>query len=569
MKKYLSIMSGKTKVKCMLSIVLAFVSAFLASIWPVKLGELYTEISNGSMDTIIKGAMAIIYFGLIFFLAECTTIIRRVFLDCTIASHEAEIREYSIGKLLRMPIAYYSGCLSGEKTSQLNQGVTGYSQLIKILCNDVVATISTAICTIIQVFFNAPGVIVAIMFTYLILTIMISVFQIHSQNGIRESIIEQKNALDGQICQSINNLEWIRSINAEEYEKKRLYPSILNISRTEKKHHRYMGFYDCLKQVCKVTFQVILLATSIWLISNGEMSAGSVITVCLLFQQLIQPIEEVYRFIDETASSVIKAKALLEVTQSSCDAVFNIGSSGEDCRNNEILLENVVVTNPEKNKSLAWYEKTIISGRKITALQGPNGSGKTSLVRCLNRYYPHRQGKIMLFGRPQESYDQKELTDLLYYTPQTSFFIAGTVRENLVYGLTRTIDDEELITALENVHLTGTGHTDTVIHTNPKEALDYMLGEKADELSGGMKQRLSLARAFLRHPKVFIFDEITANLDRKAVDFLLFNIETYANDIGAGIVYISHDQQVIDRCDEVIVLKNKIRKCVKKRKEVA
>ena len=330
-----------------------------------------------------------------------------------------------------------------------------------------------------------------------------------------------------------------------------------------------MGFYDCLKQVCKVTFQVILLAASIWLISNGEMSAGSVITVCLLFQQLIQPIEEVYRFIDETASSVIKAKALLEVAQSSCDAVFNIGSSGEDCRNNEILLENVVVTNPEKNKSLAWYEKTIIPGRKITALQGPNGSGKTSLVRCLNRYYLHRQGKIMLFGRPQESYDQKELTDLLYYTPQTSFFIAGTVRENLVYGLTRTIDDEELIKALENVHLTGTGHTDTVIHTNPKEALDYMIGEKADELSGGMKQRLSLARAFLRHPKVFIFDEITANLDRKAVDFLLFNIETYANDIGAGIVYISHDQQVIDRCDEVIVLKNKIRKCVRKRKEVA
>lgn len=569
MKKYLSIMSGKTKIKCMLSIVLALVSAFLASIWPVKLGELYTEISNGSMDTIIKGAVAIIYFGLIFFLAECTTIIRRVFLDCTIVSHEAETREYSIGKLLRMPIAYYSGCLSGEKTSQLNQGVTGYSQLIKILCNDVVATILTAICTIIQVFFNAPGVIVAIMFTYLILTIMISVFQIHSQNGIRESIIEQKNALDGQICQSINNLEWIRSINAEEYEKKRLCPSILNISRTEKKHHKYMGFYDCLKQVCKVTFQVILLAASIWLISNGEMSAGSVISVCLLFQQLIQPIEEVYRFIDETASSVIKAKALLEVAQSSCDAVFNIGSSGEDCRNNEILLENVVVTNPEKNKSLAWYEKTIIPGRKITALQGPNGSGKTSLVRCLNRYYPHRQGKIMLFGRPQESYDQKELTDLLYYTPQTSFFIAGTVRENLVYGLTRTIDDEELIKALENVHLTGTGHTDTVIHTNPKEALDYMIGEKADELSGGMKQRLSLARAFLRHPKVFIFDEITANLDRKAVDFLLFNIETYANDIGAGIVYISHDQQVIDRCDEVIVLKNKIRKCVRKRKEVA
>ena len=61
--------------------------------------------------------------------------------------------------------------------------------------------------------------------------------QIKSQNGIRENIVNQKNALDGQICQSITNLEMIRSMNAEEYEKKRLFPSIVNICHTEKKHH--------------------------------------------------------------------------------------------------------------------------------------------------------------------------------------------------------------------------------------------------------------------------------------------------------------------------------------------
>ena len=560
MKKYLSIMSNKTKLKCVGVIVLAFVSSLLASVWPVRLGELYTSISNGTVSTVAQGALAVVTFGLIYLAAECITIVRRVVLDCIIASHESEIREYSIEKLLKMPVSYYSGCLSGEKTAQLNQGVAGFSQLIKIMCNDVFATVLTAICTLVQVFLNAPGIMVGIMLLYLVLTIVISAFQIRSQNGIRESIVGQKNALDGQICQSISNLELIRGMNAEEYEKKRLIPSILNISRTEKRHHRYMGSFDCLKQFCKILFQVVLLVASILLISNGQMSAGSVITVCLLFQQLVKPIDEVYRFMDETASSVIKAKVLLEVAASPSDEVFDIHSSDEDANGNEIRVEDVVVTNPEKDMSLAWYEDIVIPSGKIIALQGPNGCGKSSLVRCLNRYYPHTQGKITLFGKEQGLFSQKQLTDMLYYTPQSSFFIAGTIRENLLYGVEREVSDEELVTALKNVHLVGTGHNDTVIRTDPREALDCMIGEKADELSGGMKQRLSLARAFLRTPRVYVFDEITANLDKDATNYVLTNIESHAKKIGAGIVYISHDQKVVDRCDKVIALRNKLRK---------
>lgn len=560
MKKYLSIMSKNTKLKCIGVIVLVFVNSMLSSIWPVKLGELYTNISDGTVNTIAQSLLAIVTFGSVYLSAECITIIRRVVLDCIIASHEAEIREYSIEKLLKMPVSYYSGCLSGEKTAQLNQGVTGFSQLIKIMCNDIFATVLTAVCTLVQVFLNAPGIMVGIMLMYLALTIIISAFQIRSQNGIRESIVGQKNALDGQICQSISNLEMIRGMNAEEYEKKRLTPSILNISRTEKRHHRYMGSFDCLKQFCKISFQLVILIASVLLISNGQMSAGSVITVCLLFQQLVKPIDEVYRFMDETASSAIKAKTLLEVAASPSDEVFDIQSSNEDASGNDIRVEDVVVTNPEKDLSLAWYEDIVIPSGKIIALQGPNGCGKSSLVRCLNRYYPHTQGKITLFGKKQSLFSQKQLTDMLYYTPQSSFFIAGTVRENLLYGIEREISDEELVIALKNVHLVGEGHNDTVIRIDPKEALDCMISEKADELSGGMKQRLSLARAFLRTPRLYVFDEITANLDEDATNYVLANIESHAKKIGAGIVYISHDQKVVNRCDKVIVLRNKIHK---------
>lgn len=566
MKKYLSIMNRHTKIKCLGVIMLAFVSSVLASVWPVRLGTLYTGISDGTIRSLTQGAEAIMILGLIYLASECITIIRRVLLDCIIATHEAEIREYSIEKLLKMPVSYYSGCLSGEKTAQLNQGVAGFSQLIKIVCNDVFSTILIATCTLVQVFVNASGIMVGIMILYLVFTVMISVFQIHSQNGIRESIVSQKNALDGQICQSISNLELIRGMNAESYERKRLVPGILKICHTEKRHHRYMGTFDCLKQLCKISFQVILLIVSIVLVANGRMSAGSVITVCLLFQQLIKPIDEVYRFMDETASSVIKAKALIEVVATHSDDIFSIEASVEEVSNSEIRVENVIVTNPEKDTQIAWYDSIAIPSDKVVALQGANGCGKTSLIRCLNRYYPHTQGNVSLFGRNQDSYSQKELTDLLYYSPQVSFFIAGTVRENLLYGLDRDVSDEELIYALSCVRLVGENHNTSVICKDPMEALQTNIGEKAEELSGGMKQRLSLARAFLRHPMLYVFDEITANLDSCAASYVLSNIETHARKIGAGIMYISHDQGVVDRCDRIITLRNKLFEGTKERK---
>ena len=559
MKKYLSLISKKTKLKCTGVILLAAVSAALASMWPVMLGNLYNGISDGAIKTITQGLSAVIVFGLIYLSAECIAIVRRVMIDCVIASHESDIRTRSIEKMLKMPVAYFSGGLKGERTAQLNQGVAGLSQLIKIVCNDIFATVLTAVCTMAQAFLNAPPVMTGIMLAYLVVTVLISVFQIRSQNGIRENIVAQKNALDGQICQSIGNLQFIRSVSAENYETKRLSPIIKKIGFTEKRHHRYMGTFDCLKQLCKVLFQVIIIVVSILLAANGAMPAGAAITVCLLFQQLIKPIDEVYRFMDETASPAIKAKPRVEVHSGASDEVYDIKSSDKCADNSGIHLRDVVVVNPEKTKRIAWYENVFFPSGQITALRGANGSGKTSLVLALNRYYSIEKGCIEMFGKPQKDYSQKELTETLFYSPQVSFFVEGTVRDNLLYGIEESVSDERMIHALRMVHLTGTGHKDTVIDADPEKALDSHISEKAEELSGGMKQRLALARAFLRTPKMFIFDEITANLDEAATDYVLGNIESYAACIGAGIIYISHDSKVVSRCDRVVELVNKLR----------
>lgn len=566
MKKYLNLLSWRTKLKCIGVILLAVVSSVLASIWPVRLGAIYTSISDNEVGSVQQCLSAVLGFGLIYLAAECVTIFRRVMLDCVIATHESEVRENTIAKLLKMPISYYGGDkLSGERTAQLNQGVTGLSQLIKICCNDVFATVLTAICTLFQVATNAPFAIAAIMMGYLVITVTVSVFQIRSQNGIREDIIAQKNNLDGQICQSISNLELIRSMDAGEYEKDRLKPSILKISATEKKHHRYMGSFDCAKQFCKIVFQVIILIACVVLITRNDMVPGAVITVCLLFQQLIKPIDEVYRFMDETASSVVKARVLGEIAKADIDTAFQIKSEEKKLLEDKIDIQDTVVLDPS-GKAIVKYNDLSIPCDSVVAVVGGSGCGKSSLMKCLTRFFAHDpRSKISLLGNSIDSYSQKELIETFLYIPQKGFFFAGTVRENLMYGLTNRVSDQELIAVLRSVclydSLVASVRDKKLINTDgvDKAVLDYMIGEGGAGLSGGEGQRLSLARVFLRCPKVFVFDESTTGLDGNTAERVLSNIENYAKHVGAGIIYISHDERVVSRCKHIIKLNNSLK----------
>lgn len=562
-KCFFSLIGRGTKLKCAGIVLLALVSSVLASTWPVRLGELYTKISGGEIGSIAQGITGVAVFGLIYLAAECITIARRVLLDCIIATHEAELRENSVEKLLKMPVSYYSGCLSGERTAQLNQGIAGLSQLIKVLCNDVFATALTAVCTLVQVTANAPGAMVGVMLLYLASTIFISVMQIRSQNGIREEIIRQKNSFDGQICQSIGNLELIRGMNAEFYEKKRLHSAIFQIGATERKHHRYMGAFDCVKQTCKIVFQVVILLASIWMISAGRMAPGAVITVCLLFQQLVKPIDEVYRFMDETASSVVKTKVLADVAAMGADPVFSIPHAPCKTEDSDIVLHDVLITNPERDKPLAQYDDLRIPGGRVVALKGASGCGKTTMIRGLTRYYPYISGRITVFGRDLDTYSQKELTERLFYLPQQTFFFAGSIRENLIYGLSRPVTEAELLEALNQACLLDVLQNKLTKRSGSEVGdnigvLEYCIGEGGTGLSGGERQRLSIARAFLRKPKLYIFDESTANLDTATAEKVLNHIEAHAKAIGAGVVYIAHDKNVVKRCDEVILIKNRI-----------
>jgi len=566
MFKIMKRLSAKLRIKCVMLALLAIAGAYLVSLIPTCLGGVLDSISRGAGSPL----NLVVSFTVLFFISEALNIYRRVAVDRVSAKYEEELRNNSIGKLLRLPMRKLSSNgVSGELTSKINQAVSGASQLMKLLINDLLPAVSVGSFVVLQCFGQAPAIVALIMLGYIACTLTVSLLQIKSQRGIRETIIRKKTKLDGDICQSITGIEQIRSLGAEDAECARLSPQTKGIRVTECRHHTIMGVFDIAKHIVKVLFFAGILIMGITLTRKGEMTAGNVLATVLLFQQLLKPIDEFYRFLDEVSACSIKADILLDIMDSPSDTAFQIldgdgindaaiaaaafgdGDSIATIAANEINIKDYEVLSPAEDRILSKSTGIVFPTGCATALVAQTGGGKSSLMKGMLRLYP-LYGTISVFGVNWNKISQKKLTELIHYIPQSPFFFAGSLRDNLAYGLEKTPDDYELISALKKACIYEEFSKPTLELSSP---LDYFVEENARNFSGGQLKRLAIARAFLRKPKIYILDETLANIDGRTIEMILANLETHAKSIGAGTVHISHDRKIIDSCVNAVTLK--------------
>lgn len=177
------------------------------------------------------------------------------------------------------------------------------------------------------------------------------------------------------------------------------------------------------------------------------------------------------------------------------------------------------------------------------AVVGPTGSGKTTLLDILLGLLQPRKGAVKIDGVPLNDIDLVSWHVQVSYLGQEAYVFAGTLRDNLVWGSEREFKDSELLSALQIVKLDG-------MATHDVEVLDIDVGENGCNLSGGEKQRLALARLFLRHAPLMILDEPTTGLDASTEREIFNSISTYFQD--TTLIMVTHREELTHNADRII-----------------
>jgi ATP-binding cassette subfamily B protein len=278
---------------------------------------------------------------------------------------------------------------------------------------------------------------------------------------------------------------------------------------------------------------------------NGEITIGDYVAYVGLVVWLIFPIRNLGRSIVQTSTGMVSYARLMEITKQMREPLLDGQIQPQGPVRGEIEFKNVsfIYSDGTKHviKDISFHIK---SGQSI-ALLGSTGSGKTSMVNLLPRFHDYTSGNILLDGVELKDYSRKYLREQIGIVQQEPFLFSRSIRENILYGVGRSVTQEEIESAAKAAAIHD------VILTFP-DGYNTIVGEKGVTLSGGQKQRATIARTILKNPRILILDDSTSAIDteteaaiRKALNDLMQNRTTFI---------IAHRIQSVMKADLILVL---------------
>ena len=290
---------------------------------------------------------------------------------------------------------------------------------------------------------------------------------------------------------------------------------------------------------------VLVLATGGMAVMDGSLTRGELFKFFLLLSLFYEPVSKLHQLNQMALSSRAAADRVFEILDSEEELNAVSGAPLPRPVQGGVSFKNVTFAYDEDSPTLHGVSLEALPGQTI-ALAGSTGAGKSTIVNLLCRFYEYDGGSISIDGHELNSLSKNSLRDAIGYVTQEAFLFNGTVRENLSLAR-RDASDEELWKALD------AARAGDFVRALP-ELLDTNVGERGVKLSGGEKQRLSIARALLKDPPILLLDEATASVDnqtelliQQALDELMKNRTS---------IVIAHRLSTIQTADRIYVLEH-------------
>lgn len=541
----LSFLHKKEKGNLVLATFLMLIAGVLVNLPAVILGKFVDKIIGLENATFSIAIPFLILIIIIIISKELLTVLRKYFIENIATQTEKKLTVKLVGHLLKTDISdfinkYQIGALHGR----MFRSIQGLIKLIKLGFLDFFPTFFTAIAALAIAFYQKPA-----LASFMILVIPAGLFivvkQVASQKGIRVSLLRKKEKIDGKVVEMMGGLETIRVADTTDFETQKVENIAEDLRKIEIKHHIWMAFYDAAKYLNEAFFYVLVISIAIYFSVTGIITKGDILTYSILFMSVIGPLRMIHRILDESHESAIKVGDLNELITQPLDQSFQTRATQKTQKTNNILeFQNVSFSYAKKKENiLTKIDLNIEQGEKI-GIAGTSGCGKSTLVKIILRLLHNYSGEILFLGKDLKNISRKEIADKVAYIPQNTYIFSGSIKDNVVYGISRKIKEAEIIKALKQANI-----YDEV--KNKLGGLSGKVAEQGNNLSGGQKQRLALARLILKAPEVLIFDEATSALDNTNESIIQNNLKKIFSN--KTIITIAHRLTTLKDSDRILV----------------
>lgn len=465
------------------------------------------------------------------------------FQNLTTQKFGAKVFTDGLKHAMKLPYQDFEDQRSGETLSILTKVRTDTEKFVATFVN----ILFPVIIGIIIVAIYASSIHWSLPFIYfggIILLIIISNALSKKVKAVQKTIVTQTTQLAGATTESLRNIELVKSLGLTDQEVTRLNKNtfkILGLELTKVKRIRSISF---VQGTFVNTLRQVILFMLMWVIYEGKMDAGQLVTMQIFSFFVFGPLQEIGNILlayREAEASITNFHKLMEKQPEPTPL------SPQHLGKIETLqFSNVAFKHQTASQHAINNISFNVNIGETVAFVGPSGSGKTTLMKLLVGLYRPQQGNIFYNGMDESSINFEDLRNQIGFVTQDTQLFSGTIRENLTF-VNPTATEEELTDALNKASCQR-------LLSRAEKGLETMIGEGGLKLSGGEKQRLSIARALLRKPRLLIFDEATSALDSITEEEITSTIRDISSQRNQITILIAHRLSTIMHADRIYVL---------------
>ncbi len=535
---------------CLLALALAAINQIFSLLDPFYVGQMIDHYVSGekyksySQSEFISGIL--FYVGLAIGAAMISRIAKNFqdyFVNVITQKVGTDIYTNGIKHSLALPYQVFEDQRSGETLGKLQKVRTDSERLISSFVNILFTSVVGLIFVLVYAFITYWPVGIFYIATIPIITILSSLLS-KKIKAVQKKIVKETTSLAGSTTESLRNIELVKSLGLTAQEINRLNSNSKKILGLELKKVKYIRTLGFIQGTTINLLRNCILVFLMFLIFKEKIAFGQYYTFFLYSFFLFNPLQELGNIIQlyrEAEVSLINYKELIDTpVEAQPENPTKLGII------EKLSFENVSFKHLTSTKSALNHISFSVSKGKSIAFVGPSGSGKTTLVKLLVGLYQPDNGKIKYNEIDGIQINIEELRNQLGFVTQDSQLFSGSLRENLLFVKPNANDDECM-----DVLKKAACHS---LLNRADKGLDTLIGEGGIKVSGGEKQRISIARALLRDPKLLVFDEATSSLDSITEEEISETMRQLSIDQKHITVMIAHRLSTIMHADKIYVL---------------